>query len=121
MRMSELIARPVVDSAGELVGQVADVRLIQDGPLLQQVQNAFRVAGLIVVARHTGRLFGYERGPAIKGPWLIRALLGVLHRDTRYVTWEQVGGIDGERIVLRVPVRELASVRDLYQEGRADA
>ncbi|QFY07676.1 PRC-barrel domain containing protein [Nonomuraea phyllanthi] len=117
MRMSDLIARPVVDSAGEVVGQVADVRLVQDGPMLRQVQHAFRVAGLIVVTRHTGRLFGYERGPAVKGPWLVRKVLRALHRNTRYVTWEQVGGIDGQDIVLRVTKDRLPAVSWLYRGG----
>ncbi|MFI6737638.1 hypothetical protein ACIBI9_32335 [Nonomuraea sp. NPDC050451] len=117
MRLSDLLSRPVRDSAGRTVGQVADVRLVQDGPLLLQVHNAFRVAGLIVVTRHTGRLFGYERGPAIKGPWLVRALLQVLHRHTRYVPWEHVDRIDDLGILLRVPQHELASVHDLYRES----
>ncbi|GAA3204052.1 PRC-barrel domain-containing protein [Nonomuraea helvata] len=116
MRLSDLLGSPVRDSSGEVVGQVADVRLVQDGPLLRQVQHAFRVAGLIVVARHTGRLFGYERGPAIKGPWLVRAVVRALHRHTRYVPWEQVDRIDGADILLRVPKRDLAHVSDLYAE-----
>ncbi|MBB5782718.1 PRC-barrel domain containing protein [Nonomuraea jabiensis] len=117
MRLSDLLARPVRDSSGQAVGQVADVRLVQDGPLLRQVHHAFRVAGLIVVTRHTGRLFGYERGPAIKGPWLVRMLLKVLHRNTRYVPWEHVDRIDEAGILLRVPLREVPSVHDLYQES----
>jgi sporulation protein YlmC with PRC-barrel domain len=117
MRLSDLLSRPVRDSAGQAVGQVADVRLVQDGPLLRQVHNAFRVAGLIVVTRHTGRLFGYERGPAIKGPWLVRALLRVLHRNTRYVPWEHVERIDDAGILLRVPLSEVTSVHDLYRES----
>ncbi|MEU6786466.1 hypothetical protein ABZ912_45350 [Nonomuraea angiospora] len=117
MRLSDLLARPVRDSSGRDVGQVADVRLVQDGPLLRQVHHAFRVAGLIVVTRHTGRLFGYERGPAIKGPWLVRILLNVLHRNTRYVPWEHVERIDDVGVLLRVPLRELTSVHDLYRES----
>ncbi|MCK2218825.1 hypothetical protein MF672_034285 [Actinomadura sp. ATCC 31491] len=116
MRVSDLIARPVRDSAGRTLGQVADLRLVQDGPMLRQVQHAFRVAGLIVAARHTGRLFGYERGPAIKGPWLVRALLGRLHRDTCYVPWEQVDRLDGEAVVLRVGRADLMPVGELYRE-----
>ncbi|WP_433443333.1 hypothetical protein [Nonomuraea sp. CA-141351] len=119
MRLSDLLDRPVRDSSGEIVGQVADIRLVQDGPLLQQVHHAFRVAGLIVVTRHTGRLFGYERGPAIKGPWLVRAVLGVLHRHTHYVRWEQVDRIDGADVLLRVPKHDLAHVTDLYSDTPA--
>ncbi|MGW6502304.1 hypothetical protein [Nonomuraea angiospora] len=117
MRLSDLLARPVRDSSGRPAGQVADVRLVQDGPLLRQVHHAFRVAGLIVVTRHTGRLFGYERGPAIKGPWLVRAVLRVLHRNTRYVPWEHVERIDDAGVLLRVPLDELTPVHDLYRES----
>ncbi|MEV4083858.1 hypothetical protein AB0J43_26715 [Nonomuraea fuscirosea] len=118
MRISDLIARPVRDRDGQVAGQVADVRLVQDGPMLQQVQLAFRVAGLIVTSRHTGRLFGYERGPGIKGPWLVRLLLRRLHRNTHYVPWEQVDRFDGDDIVLRIRKADLRPVKDLYRDDR---
>ncbi|MEV8378777.1 hypothetical protein AB0P21_38915 [Kribbella sp. NPDC056861] len=40
---------------------VADVRLVQDGPLPSGGgQAVYRVNGLIVVERHATQLFGYE-------------------------------------------------------------
>lgn len=114
MRMSELIGRVVHDAAGEVAGQVADVRLKQDGPMLGQVQHAFAVDGFVVVPRHTGQLFGYERAVANHGPWLVRALVRRLHRHSVFASWEQVADLDGGRVRLRVrrdaltPLREMA-------------
>ncbi|GAA3107437.1 hypothetical protein [Streptosporangium carneum] len=114
LRMSDLIGRRVVDDSGALVGQVADVRLSQDGPMLGEVQHAFRVAGLIVVPRHTGQLFGYERGPAGQAPALVAAVVRRLHRNSRYVTWEQVDVI-ADDVRLAVPTAELAPLAGLHR------
>ncbi len=71
-RLSSLVGRRVLDRDGAAVGQVADVQLTQDGPLLGETQQALRLSGLIVVPRHTGQLFGYERGPGGNSPALVR-------------------------------------------------
>lgn len=70
--------------------RIADVRLRQDGPLLTGVQNAFRISGLIVVPRLTGKLFGYERGPGGRAPWLVKTLIRRRLEGSRLVAWEQV-------------------------------
>ncbi len=115
-RMSGLIGLRVVDVSGAQVGQVADVQLSQDGPMLGEVQHAFRLAGLIVTPRHTGRLFGYERGPAGQAPALVNAVIRLLHRGSRYVRWEQVDTLDtlAEEVRLAVPAADLAPLADLY-------
>ncbi|MFF4196397.1 hypothetical protein [Nonomuraea sp. NPDC001831] len=102
-------------AAGEVVGRVADVRLCQDGPLLMGVQNAFRVSGLIVVPRRTGKLFGYERGPGGRAPWLVEALIRRRLKGSRLVAWEQLawaGGSwsaePGAGLRLNVPADRLA-------------
>jgi sporulation protein YlmC with PRC-barrel domain len=91
MRLTELLGRRVVDAAGKDIGGVADVRLVQDGPLQPSMQNAFRVDGLIVVERRSTQLFGYERhvGPALLR-WLVHRRLG----NVWYLPWTDV-----ERIV----------------------
>jgi sporulation protein YlmC with PRC-barrel domain len=117
-RLSELIGRQVRDSSGESLGQVADVQLTQDGPLLEEVQHAFRVSGLIVVPRHTGQLFGYERGPGGQAPLLVKSLILRLHRGSRYVRWPQIESLPSspaEPFRLSVPKTELAPLTDLYQ------
>ena len=119
LRMSTLLGRRVLDADDRPVGQVADVRLRQDGPMLGDVQHAFRVDGLIVVPRHTGRLFGYERGPHGPGPALVRALIRGLHRDSRYVTWDQVDTL-GQDVRLSAGKDALLPLADLYRPGSAD-
>ena len=87
MRLSDLLERRVLDSAGDDIGWVADVRLVQDGPLLPSMQAAYRVTGLIVVEHHATHLFGYERhvGPALLR-WLVHHRLG----EVWYIPWEDV-------------------------------
>jgi len=114
-RISELIGRPVVDSGGHRVGQVADVRFSQDGPLLQEVRNAFRLDGLIVVPRHTGQLFGYERGPGGRAPWLVSEVIRRLHRNSRFATWSQIATLGGEAVRLSVPAGALSPLTELYE------
>jgi hypothetical protein len=87
MRLNELLGHRVLDRAGDDIGGVADVRLVQDGPLQPSMQAAFRVDGLIVVEKHATRLFGYERhvGPALLR-WLVHRRLGAVW----YLPWEDV-------------------------------
>ncbi|MCT9933527.1 hypothetical protein N5079_25260 [Planotetraspora sp. A-T 1434] len=114
VRLSGLLGREVRDSSGDIVGRIADVRLVQDGPMLAAVQQAFRIDGFVVVPRHTGQLFGYERGPGGRGPAPVSALIRWLHRGSRYVTWDQVESLDGP-VRLRVREGELAALADLYE------
>ncbi|GAA3446246.1 hypothetical protein [Planomonospora venezuelensis] len=113
MRLSGLIRRAVQDASGEVVGQVADVRLTQDGPLLGRVQHAFAVSGLIVVPRHTGQLFGYERAISGTGPWLVRTAVRALHRGSVLVPWEHVADLGGDPVRLRAVREELTPLREL--------
>ncbi|MEV3979565.1 hypothetical protein [Nonomuraea sp. NPDC049758] len=121
-RISWFKGRTVTDAAGEAVGRVADVWLCQDGPLLMGVQNAFRVSGLIVVPRRTGKLFGYERGPGGRAPWLVEALIRRRLKGSRLVAWEQLaweGGSwseePGAGLRLNVPADRLAPLAELYE------
>jgi hypothetical protein len=114
-RISRFLGCTVRDIAGRVVGETIDVRLVQDGPLLAEIQQAFRIAGLVVAPRRTGQLFGYERGPGGSAPALIRSLITRLHRGSRYVTWEQVESVAGGEIRLRVPADDLAPLTLLYE------
>lgn len=87
MRLNDLLGYRVVDGTGDELGGVADVRLVQDGPLLASMRSALRIDGLIVVEHHTTRLFGYERhtGPALLR-WLVHRRLG----QVWYLPWDQI-------------------------------
>ncbi len=90
MRLNELLGRRVIDAGGQEIGGVADVRLVQDGPLLASRQAALRIDGLIVVEKRSTRLFGYERhvGPALLR-WLVHRRLG----QVWYLPWEDVAEV----------------------------
>jgi hypothetical protein len=88
MRASEIIGRPVVDSAGHGLGIVIDLRCVQDGPIRGSMA-APRVEQLIVSGRRTGSMLGYHR-PEQRGPWLIRTIVCWLHRNLRVIDWDDV-------------------------------
>jgi hypothetical protein len=101
MRVSELVGSVVRDATGEQTGIVTDVRLAQIGPPVGAMAE-FVVESLLVSRRRTGSLFGYERR-AEQGPWLVRRLIGLLHRGARLVSWDDVASWDEDarRIELR--------------------
>ena len=90
MRLSELLGCRVVDGAGEDIGGVADVRLIQDGPVQTSMLAALRLDGLIVVRGRSTRLLGYERHV---GPALLRWVFHGRINDVRYLPWRDVAAI----------------------------
>ncbi|MFF0341631.1 hypothetical protein [Kribbella sp. NPDC004875] len=90
MRLNDLLGLRVIDADGDDVGGVADVRLVQDGPLLVSMQRALRVDGLIVVENRVTRLFGYERHV---GPALLRRLVHARLGEVWYLPWANVDEI----------------------------
>jgi hypothetical protein len=98
MRLSELLGREVRDAGGRYVGTVADVVLVQDGPMLGPYAASLRLIGLIVVERRHVRLMGYERDVKPVGlRWLVRRLTGrVVH-----VAWRDVESWEGLSVTLR--------------------
>ncbi|GAA2293464.1 hypothetical protein GCM10010149_46620 [Nonomuraea roseoviolacea subsp. roseoviolacea] len=114
-RLGAYLDKPVLDAEGTRVGNVADVRLRQDGPLLMEVQQAFTVAELIVVPHWHSRLFGYERGPGGRAPKLVSALIRGRFAGARLVAWDQVETFGPDGFVLNVPASRLAPLTDLYE------
>lgn len=113
MRLGALLGRTVRGPSGEVVGGVVDVRLVQDGPVLGEVQQAFRLDGLLVARRRAGQAFGYERGPGLWRPSLLGALVRRLHGEIRYAEWERIESLDDEEVRLAVPWDRLRSTADL--------
>jgi hypothetical protein len=100
MRLNELLGRSVIDRHGERIGGVADVRLVQDGPLpAGGSQAALRVDGLIVVERRVTQLFGYERQV---GPALLRALVHGRLGEVWYLPWKAIARITDDSVELSV-------------------
>ncbi|WP_208868651.1 hypothetical protein [Microbispora triticiradicis] len=113
MRLGGLLGRTVRGPSGEVAGDTADVRLVQDGPLLAEVRQAFRLAGLLIARRRAGRLFGYERGPGLWRPSLLGALVRRMHGEIRYAEWDQIESLDDDEVRLGVAWDRLRSTADL--------
>jgi sporulation protein YlmC with PRC-barrel domain len=101
MRLSELLGREVVTVAGEHLGRVHDVLLVQDGPLQTNRTAALRLHALAVGRRSYGTRLGYAQG-TVHGPWLFHKLLG---SQPTIVPWHDVVAREAERIVVRWRVR----------------
>lgn len=111
MRLTELLDRVVVDRHGRRIGRIADVRLVQDGPLpAGGGQAAFRVDGLIIVERHATQLFGYERHV---GPALLRALVHRRLGQVWYLPWDEVERITEQSVESSTSREDLRSLDEL--------
>jgi hypothetical protein len=104
MRASDLVGLDVVDRSGRRLGVVVDLRCVQDGPPRGTLAT-MRIDALVVAARHVGTMLGYGR-PEQTAPWLIAAVVGLLHRPIRIVPWSAVAGHTGQ-ITLRVDTSQL--------------
>jgi sporulation protein YlmC with PRC-barrel domain len=109
---SELLGAQVLDRDGEPVGRVDDVRVVQDGPLVEGFGNGLRVSDLVVGPGGIAVRLGYVRH-GVRGPALVRALARLLERRGWLVPWDQVGAIEPGRVELTVPRSELRSILDL--------
>lgn len=96
MRLSELLGSEVRDRDGRYVGTIADVVLVQDGPMRGPYMASLRLTGLILVERRHVRLMGYERDAL---PVLLRWLLTRLAGEVLHVRWSDVAEL-GEGAVL---------------------
>jgi hypothetical protein len=112
MRLSDLLHAEVFGPDDERLGRVLDVRMVQDGPLLEPWGAAFRVHGLIVGPRIAGTMLGFERAQ-VHGPALLKALFHSVERHARYVEWPHV--VSAERGCVRVDVAkdQMGDVEDI--------
>jgi hypothetical protein len=113
MLVSELLRSKVVDVDGKPVGDVDDVRLVQDGPLIEGFGAALRVDALIVGAGGVAVRLGYHRHQ-VAGPALLKRIFGALERRARVVRWDQVDTWDGSTVRLRCAAADVSTVRDAY-------
>jgi hypothetical protein len=90
VRASDLFHYRVRSADGRDLGRVSDARVVQDGPLVAGVQQAFRVDVLVAGRGGLADRLGYIRG-GIRGPWLLAAIFRRLERRANVV---QVDDID---------------------------
>jgi hypothetical protein len=112
-RLSELLHSTVFDAAGEELGSVDDVRLVQDGPLLDGVEAALRIEGLVVGRGSISVRLGFHR-QKVTGPWLLAKIFGALERRAAFVPWGEVDRWEGDRVVLRGRASDLPTVAEVY-------
>jgi sporulation protein YlmC with PRC-barrel domain len=91
MRAADLIGRPVIGPGGERLGDVLDIRVVQDGPLLG-AYAALRVDGLVVGTRALSSRLGYDR-TGVEGPKVVSALVHALMRGNCYLPWSEVTAV----------------------------
>jgi hypothetical protein len=86
MLMSDVLGVSVFDPAGQPIGRISDVRLVQDGPYLDGFGNALRVDAVVVGRGGIASRLGYIRG-GVRGPWLLKALASALEGRAHVITW----------------------------------
>jgi sporulation protein YlmC with PRC-barrel domain len=106
MRLSEVLACRVVDAAGQEIGSVNDVRLVQDGPYVEGFGAGLRVEGFVTGSGRVGERLGYHRG-GVEGPWILRTIFARLERRGCYVPWSKVDHVEDGVIRLSCPRGEL--------------
>jgi sporulation protein YlmC with PRC-barrel domain len=99
MQISDLLRSDVFDADNRRIGQVDDVELVQDGPVLEGFGNAFRVQSLVVGNGGFAVRLGYGRHD-IRGPWLLRKLASLMERNVQTVPWSRVASCHDRRIIL---------------------
>ena len=111
VRLGEVLASQVVGADGEALGHVSDVRLVQDGPVLESFGAALRLEALIVGRGGIGVRLGYGRKD-FTGPWLLKRLFLRMERKARVVSMDDVESIDGGTIRLKVPASAVPHLSD---------
>jgi sporulation protein YlmC with PRC-barrel domain len=119
MRLSDLLNSEVFDPDGHKVGRVHEVRAVKDGPIQGAFGAALRVDGLIVGKGSVGTRLGLDRTD-VGRPLALRWIFGGVTGEKRYVRWDQVAAITGDRIILRVQARDLSEPERLSSLEQVD-
>jgi hypothetical protein len=99
MRASDLLGAVVTDVDGQIVGRVHDLRSVLAREAIGGAEEVV-VATLIVGPPLMGGRLGYSHGD-VKGPWILRIVLGSLARHARTVDADDIAEL-GPPIRLRV-------------------
>ena len=101
MRISDLLEYTVESADGKRLGQISDVRVIQDGPMTGGVQAAFRIDALVVGRGGLAERLGYIRG-RVQGPWMLRVLFSWLERRSQVVAVSDIDSWDDDEHVIHL-------------------
>ena len=97
MRISDLLDERVYDAAGNSVGKVHDVRLVQDARSREGDDDAFRVDALLVGHVGAATRLGFVR-TGQRGPWLLRVLMTRRERRAEEIPWSDIERVDGRLV-----------------------
>jgi hypothetical protein len=100
MRLSDLLGAPVTDADGQALGEVQDVRLVQDGAYVEGFGQALRVEGILTGKGTLAVRLGFARA-GITGPWPLTTIFRRLERRARYFSWDGVEGWDEAGVHLK--------------------
>jgi hypothetical protein len=111
VRLSDVLGCHVQDRDGRDLGRVSDIRVVQDGPIVDGVQAAFRAEALLVGHGGFAERLGYVRGH-VRGPWLLKMLFTWLERHAVYIPVSDVAtwNTDSQTIQL--------STTDIHRRSR---
>lgn len=109
MRAGDLLGTPVLDVDGRRRGVAIEIRTRAEGGIGPEAELV--VEGLVLATRRW-RLFGYERRDE-RGPAVLRAVLRLVHRHTRYASVDELDIGPGGAIHLRGSWDELRSVYEI--------
>lgn len=99
MILTDVLGSDVVNSDGERLGEVSDLRFALDSAPTQLLSQA-RLVGIVVSPRTASSFLGYERQEMTQ-PWPIAQLLRWRHRGSFLVLWEDIAQMGSLHVVLR--------------------
>ena len=112
MLMSDVLGKSVLDGDGRKLGEVTDVRLVQDGPYIEGFGQALRVDAVVVGRGGIAGRLGYVRG-GVRGPWALRVLASAMEGRAWLIPWTDVVTTEAGFSVARPPAH-LVRLRDAY-------
>jgi hypothetical protein len=92
MLLSDLLHRSVVTAAGERVGRVVEVHLVQDARPVPGGDHRLRVDGLVVGRRAVMARLGLTRAET-RGPTLVTVVARAIAGRHDFFPWDQVADV----------------------------
>jgi sporulation protein YlmC with PRC-barrel domain len=100
MRAAQLLGTEVRDRSGRSLGEVHDIRMVREGPVIGEGGASFQVHSLVVGAVALGSRLGLGRTD-VRGPWPLKVLMAWLHDDLVSVHWSEIRSIEEDVIRMR--------------------
>jgi sporulation protein YlmC with PRC-barrel domain len=109
MRASDILESRVVDTEGQKVGQVHDIRMVREGPVQGVFGPGYRAQALVVGPAAIGVRLGFDR-TNMDGPAILKRFFQWIHRKGRLVDWSLIESITESEIRVRVRREDLPSI-----------